>query len=265
MPDKAKTIIEGAVAPWGDNPQGYRLQAIAQVAKHYGFDLHTPFLKLSRRFQDVIFHGTEDPIAYNYNAKNGTAKWSYVGGFEGIIPQLERLYRETGSEDRRAEMEQYMRETPCPKCKGKRLKDESLAVKIGGKNIIETTDLSIGRCLEFFASLELSAHEQEIARMIMKEIRDRLLFLHEVGLDYITLSRKAGTLSGGESQRIRLATQIGSNLSGVLYILDEPSIGLHQKDNAKLISTLRRLRDLGNTILVVEHDEETILSGDYVV
>ena len=265
VPDRTKSIIEGAIAPWGDNPQNYRLQALAQVAKHYGFDLYTPYLKLPKKFQNVIMFGTEDPIAFKYQAKSGNANWSYVGGFEGAVHQLERLYRETESEDRRADMEQYMRETPCPKCKGNRLKDESLAVKIGGKNIIESTDQSIGRCLEFFDSLKLSAYEQEVAKMVLKEIKERLLFLHEVGLDYVTLSRSAGTLSGGESQRIRLATQIGSNLSGVLYILDEPSIGLHQRDNAKLIATLRRLRDLGNTVLVVEHDEETMLAADWIV
>jgi excinuclease ABC subunit A len=265
MPDKTKTLFEGAIEPWGGNLNGYRIQGLQNVARHFGFDMHTPVCKLSKKHLQIVLHGSDEAIPYNYRARRGTAKWSYVGGFEGIVPQLERLYRETESPERRMEMERYMKETLCPACRGARLKPEILCVKVAGKSIIEVTDLSIGRCLEFFAELPLSDYENSVARMILKEIRERLLFLHEVGLDYIALSRKAGTLSGGEAQRIRLATQIGSNLSGVLYILDEPSIGLHQRDNEKLIATLRRLRDLGNTVLVVEHDEETILAADHVI
>ncbi|MFA5246595.1 MAG: excinuclease ABC subunit UvrA [Candidatus Micrarchaeia archaeon] len=265
IPDKTKTLLEGAIEPWGNNFNGYRAQALQSVAKHFGFDMYTPVCKLSKKHLQIILHGTDESVPFNYKARSGTSKWSYVGGFEGIVPQLERLYKETDSPERRQDMEKYMRETLCPACKGARLKPEMLCVKVGGKNIVEVTDLSIGRVLEFFAELKISDYENNVAKMVLKEIRDRLLFLHEVGLDYLTLSRKAGTLSGGEAQRIRLATQIGSNLSGVLYILDEPSIGLHQRDNEKLIITLRRLRDLGNTVIVVEHDEDTILAADHVI
>jgi len=265
IPDKAKTLLEGAIEPWGNNFNGYRAQALQSVAKHFGFDMYTPVCKLPKKHLQIILHGTDESVPFNYKARSGSSKWSYVGGFEGVVPQLERLYRETDSPERRQDMEKYMRETLCPACKGARLKPEMLCVKIENRNIIEVTDQSIGKCLEFFAELKLSDYENTVARMILKEIRERLLFLHEVGLDYITLSRKAGTLSGGEAQRIRLATQIGSNLSGVLYILDEPSIGLHQRDNEKLIATLRRLRDLGNTVIVVEHDEDTILAADHVI
>jgi len=265
IPDKTKTLLEGAIEPWGGNFNGYRAQALSSVAKHFGFDMYTPVCKLSKKYLQIILHGTDESVPFNYKARSGTSKWSYVGGFEGVVPQLERLYRETDSPERRQDMEKYMRETLCPACKGARLKPEMLCVKVGDKNINEVTGLSIGRALEFFAEIKISDYENNVAKMILKEIRERLLFLHEVGLDYITLSRKAGTLSGGEAQRIRLATQIGSNLSGVLYILDEPSIGLHQRDNEKLIATLRRLRDLGNTVIVVEHDEDTILAADHVI
>lgn len=265
IPDKTKTLLEGAIEPWGNNFNGYRAQALQSVAKHFGFDMYTPVCKLPKKHLQIILHGTDESVPFNYKARSGSSKWSYVGGFEGVVPQLERLYRETDSPERRQDMEKYMHETLCPACKGARLKPEMLCVKIEGRNIIEVTDQSIGKCLEFFAELKLSDYENTVAKMILKEIRERLLFLHEVGLDYITLSRKAGTLSGGEAQRIRLATQIGSNLSGVLYILDEPSIGLHQRDNEKLIATLRRLRDLGNTVIVVEHDEDTILAADHVI
>jgi excinuclease ABC subunit A len=197
--------------------------------------------------------------------KNGDARWSHSGNWEGLLPQAERLYRQTKSEYRRKELEKFMRISPCPTCRGRRLREKVLAVKIDGKSIADVTDLSIAGCIDFFEHLDLTAREEEIARQVLKEIRSRLAFLEQVGLNYLTLSRSAGTLSGGEAQRIRLATQIGSNLTGVLYVLDEPSIGLHQRDNHKLIDTLHRLRDIGNTLIVVEHDEDTIRQADYVV
>jgi len=197
--------------------------------------------------------------------KNGTAHWSSTGTWEGLIPQSERLYRQTESDYRRRDMEKFMRILTCPACNGKRLKPKVLAVKIAGRSISDITDLSVAECAAHFGALVLTEQEQEIARQILKEITERLAFLENVGLTYLTLSRPAGTLSGGEAQRIRLATQIGSNLMGVVYVLDEPSIGLHQRDNKKLISTLCRLRDIGNTLIVVEHDEETIRSADHVI
>jgi excinuclease ABC subunit A len=197
--------------------------------------------------------------------KNGDAHWSHTGTWEGLLPQAARLYAQTQSEYRKRELEGFMRVFECPTCKGRRLKEKVLAVRINGKSIIDVTDLSVSGCIEFFSILSISEKEQEIARQVIKEIRDRLNFLEKVGLGYLTLSRNAGTLSGGEAQRIRLATQIGSNLTGVLYVLDEPSIGLHQKDNRKLIDTLYTLRDLGNTLIVVEHDEETIRHADHVI
>ena len=202
---------------------------------------------------------------FSMSMKNGDAQWSHNGEWEGLLPQTTRLYAQTQSEWRKRELESYMRVFPCPKCKGKRLKDKVLAVRINGKSIIDVTDLSVSGCVGFFAGLRLTGKEEEIARQIIKEIRSRLEFLEKVGLGYLTLSRNAGTLSGGEAQRIRLATQIGSNLMGVLYVLDEPSIGLHQRDNRKLIGTLRTLRDIGNTLIVVEHDEDMIRTADHVI
>ncbi|MFA6048638.1 MAG: excinuclease ABC subunit UvrA [Candidatus Micrarchaeia archaeon] len=266
IPDKSKSLIDGGIAPWNNQFRSFRMQALYSVAKHYGFDLYTPIENLSKEHLKVLLYGSEDKdIKYDYKAQSTNAKWSYEGGFEGVVPQLERLYGQTESEYRREEMQKYMRQRMCPKCKGKRLKPEALAVKIGGKSIIDVTDLAISDCLAFFSTLEFSEKEKVISKQVLKEINARLLFLHNVGLTYLTLSRQAGTLSGGEAQRIRLATQIGSQLTGVLYVLDEPSIGLHQRDNKKLLDTLKRLRDLGNTVLVVEHDEETIQSADYVI
>jgi len=197
--------------------------------------------------------------------KNGDAYWSHKGTWEGLLPQAERLYGQTKSDYRRRELEKFMRISACPRCKGKRLKEKVLAVRIGDRSIVDVTDLSITDCIEFFENLRLTDKEGEIAHQVLKEVRSRLDFLEKVGLGYLTLSRRAGTLSGGEAQRIRLATQIGSNLTGVLYVLDEPTIGLHQRDNRKLIDTLKKLRDMGNTLIVVEHDEETIRQADYVV
>ncbi|HQN92370.1 MAG TPA: excinuclease ABC subunit UvrA, partial [Methanoculleus sp.] len=198
-------------------------------------------------------------------ARNGDSSWSHTGRWEGLVPQAERLHSQTRSDYRRRELEKFMRVLPCPRCGGRRLKEKVLAVKVAGKSIVDVTDLSITEALSFFRTLELTETEREIAKQVLKEIIARLEFLEQVGVGYLTLSRSAGSLSGGEAQRIRLATQIGSNLTGVLYVLDEPSIGLHQRDNRKLLETLRHLRDLGNTLIVVEHDEETIRSADWVV
>ena len=202
---------------------------------------------------------------FSMSTRNGDAQWSHNGEWEGLLPQTARLYSQTQSEWRKRELESYMRVFPCPACKGKRLKDKVLSVRVSDKSIIDVTDLSVSACLAYFSGLRLTEKEEGIARQIIKEIRSRLLFLEKVGLGYLTLSRNAGTLSGGEAQRIRLATQIGSNLMGVLYVLDEPSIGLHQRDNRKLIETLRTLRDIGNTLIVVEHDEDMIRSADHVI
>jgi len=212
-------------------------------------------------------YGSDERIKFSMSMKNGDAYWSHNGQWEGLIPQSVRLYGQTNSEYRREELEKFMRVLPCPACNGKRLKEKVLAVKIAERSIVDVTDLSVSDCIAFFETLEnsLGEKDREIARQVLSEIRSRLGFLEHVGLGYLTLSRSSGTLSGGEAQRIRLATQIGSNLTGVLYVLDEPSIGLHQRDNARLIGTLKKLRDLGNTLIVVEHDEETIRSSDHVL
>ncbi len=265
IPDKNLSLAEGAVKPWKTHGEGWRNQQLDGLAAHYYFDLWEPWKKLPKKIQDIVLYGTDEEIKFDIKSWDGGMSHSWSGGFEGIIPQIERLYKQTESEWRRAEMEKFMRLGDCPACQGKRLKPESLAVKVGEKNIWQLTELSIEKALEFFRDLKLTKPEIEIARLILKEIENRLQFLVNVGLDYLTLSRAASTLSGGEAQRIRLATQIGSELRGVLYILDEPSIGLHQRDNEKLISTLKRLRDLGNTVIVVEHDAETILNADYVL
>ncbi|MCP4216366.1 MAG: excinuclease ABC subunit UvrA, partial [bacterium] len=210
-------------------------------------------------------YGTTKKIQFSMTMKNGEANWSHKGQWEGLLPQSERLYKQTNSDYRRRELEKYMRISLCPDCEGKRLKEKVLAVKIGDKSIIDVTDLSIKQAVQFFEDFQFNERELKIGKQILKEVKARLHFLKEVGLKYLTLSRNAGTLSGGEAQRIRLATQIGSNLMGVLYILDEPSIGLHQSDNQRLIDTLHRLRDIGNTLIVVEHDEDTIRKADYVI
>jgi len=263
--DANLSLAEGVIKPWRTHGEGWRNQQLDGLAKYYNFDLWTPWKKLPKKIQDIILYGTEDEIKFDIKSWQGGMSHSWTGGFEGVIPQIERLYKQTESDWRRTEMEKFMHIGDCPACQGKRLKPESLAVTVGNKNIWEVMEFSIEKALEFFSSLELTKQETEIACLILKEIDNRLKFLINVGLNYLTLSRAAQTLSGGEAQRIRLATQIGSELRGVLYILDEPSIGLHQRDNEKLISTLRNLRDLGNTVIVVEHDEETILSADYVL
>lgn len=265
IPEKDRCIADGALAIYRNAVDGWRGQYVAAVANHFGFDLFTPIKDLTEEQYNALMYGSEEPIRFSMSMKNGEAKWSHRGQWEGLQPQAERLYQQTESDYRRHELERFMRISPCPGCRGKRLKEKILAVTVSGKSISDITDLSIDRCIEFFNSIELTEKQVEIAGQILKEIRDRLDFLAQVGLSYLTLSRASSTLSGGEAQRIKLATQIGSNLMGVLYILDEPSIGLHQRDNRKLIDTLHRLRDIGNTLIVVEHDEETIRRADYVV
>ena len=264
VPNKDLSIREGAVIPWQGRSSLHFHQTLESLAEHYHIDLYAPFKTLSPQVQKVILYGSNEEQIKFYDDRDDRRHF-YFREFEGLIPNLERRYRETDSEIIREEMERFMNIHPCPVCRGARLRQESLFVRINGLNIHQVTEKSIREALGFFGCLELSTREREIARRILKEISERLGFLVNVGLDYLTLSRPSATLSGGESERIRLATQIGSGLVGVLYILDEPSIGLHQRDNARLLSTLKRLRDLGNTILVVEHDEETILNADYVL
>jgi excinuclease ABC subunit A len=265
IPDKSLCIADGAVALYRNFLDGYRSQYLTAVAKHFGFDIFTPIEALSENQYHALMYGSDERIQFSMSMKNGDAYWSHKGSWEGLLPQSERLYGQTKSEYRRKELEKFMQVRPCPVCEGKRLKEKVLAVKIADKSIVDVADLSIIQCIRFFENLKLPEKEQEIAKQVLKEIRSRLGFLEHVGLSYLTLSRSAGTLSGGEAQRIRLATQIGSNLMGVLYVLDEPSIGLHQRDNERLIQTLQTLRDLGNTLIVVEHDEDTIRAADYVL
>ena len=265
IPNEEKCIADGAVALYRNHIDGYRSQHLGAVAKHFGFDIFTPIKDLTEGQYNALIYGSDERIQFRMSMKNGDAHWSHKGVWEGLIPQSERLYQQTESEYRRNELEKFMRIFPCPKCEGRRLKEKVLAVRIADMSIADVTGLSITECIEFFENLELSERSLEIARQVLKEIHSRLRFLEHVGLGYLTLSRSAGTLSGGEAQRIRLATQIGSNLMGVLYVLDEPTIGLHQRDNDRLIKTLKTLRDLGNTLIVVEHDEETIRSADHVL
>ncbi len=265
IPDKELSIADGAVMLYRNAIDGWRGQYLGAVAKHFGFSVFTPIKDLSRKQYNALMYGSEENIRFSMSMKNGDAHWSHQGTWEGLIPQSERLYQQTKSDYRRRELEKFMRVRPCPACEGKRLKPKILSVKLEGNSIIDLTDLPIVRLKKFFTDLKLDGKEEEIARHVLKEILSRLSFLDDVGLGYLTLSRSAGTLSGGEAQRIRLATQIGSRLMGVIYILDEPSIGLHQRDNHKLIETLHGLRDLGNTLVVVEHDEDTIRQSDYVI
>ena len=266
IPDYTKSINEGAIkatgwaTPYGDVSKMY----FNGIAKHYGFSLDTPLCDLPENILNIILYGNGgEKIKMHRKASYGSVE--YNSSYEGVIPNLERRFRETTSEFMRREIESLMREKDCPACKGRRLRPDVLAVTVGGINISELTDLSVVGILDFFQKLTLSEKDTMIADRIIKEINSRLEFLKNVGLEYLTLSRSAGTLSGGESQRIRLATQIGSSLMGVVYILDEPSIGLHQRDNDKLIATLKRLRDLGNTLIVVEHDEDTMLAADHIL
>ncbi len=264
--DKNKTISEGAIEPWSKSTSMYYAQTLASIAKHYKFELDTKWKKLPKKIQDIILYGSDDDeIKFHYD--DGYEKYDTKKTFEGVINNLERRYLETDSDWKREEISQYQSETSCEKCKGLRLKDEALCVKINKLNISEVTCFSIEEAKIWFNGLEniLSLREKKIAQHILKEINERLNFLLNVGLNYLTLSRESGTLSGGESQRIRLASQIGSGLTGVLYVLDEPSIGLHQRDNKKLIAALKRLRDLGNTVIVVEHDVETMENADHII
>ena len=265
IPNKELSIAEGAIAAYRNAVDGWRGQVVASVAKQHGFTALTPIKKLTKKQLEVLLYGTNKTINFKLNSRSSEAAYHWQGEWEGVIPQLERLYRETESDYRRQEIEKFMRSRPCPTCKGKRLNEKALAVRIQGKNIIDVTDLAVDKAEKFFAQLQLTESERTIAKQVLKEIAARLRFLIDVGLGYLDLSRSAGTLSGGEAQRIRLATQIGANLTGVLYVLDEPSIGLHQRDNERLIQTLKQLRDLGNTLIVVEHDEDTIRAADHVV
>ncbi len=265
MPDKSLSFQEGLLTALSKNPVSYAMTQIAAILKAYGHDLGTPWNKLEPKLQNILLYGTgEKKFSYSYENFYGEVK-DYNNAFEGIIPLLNRRYKETDSDIMRDSYERYMSNIPCAACHGKRLRPEALAVKLGGKNIDEVTSLSISEAAAFFQKLTLSDRELIIAHQILKEINVRLSFLVDVGLGYLTLSRKAGTLSGGEAQRIRLATQIGSGLMGVLYILDEPSIGLHQRDNNRLLATLEHLRDIGNTVIVVEHDEDTMYAADMII
>ena len=270
--DESKSLIDGALraSGWGVNswfaPDAGTIATMYYngLAEHYGFDINTPYKDLSDEVKQAVLYGTGD-IKLKLKRGNTLGGGTYEATFEGVINNLERRYKETSSDYARAEIESYMTERPCPDCHGRRLKPEYLAVTVGGKNIMEFCDMSVTDELEFINSLSFGERDTMISKPILKEIRERLTFLKSVGLEYLNLSRSSGTLSGGESQRIRLATQIGSSLMGVLYILDEPSIGLHQRDNDRLIATLKRLRDLGNTVIVVEHDEDTMRAADYIV
>ena len=265
IPDKSKSILDGAIVPWSGRFSAFRKQALRAVGKKFGFDLMTPIEKISPKHLKIILHGSDDLIDFKYKSKSGDSSWQYTDAFEGVLVNLQRSFMETDSESKREWLKQFMRDTPCTVCHGKKLKPESLAVKINDKGIMDVCDLSIDHCYDFFSTLKLTENEQYIARDVLKEIKERLEFLMNVGLNYLTLNRLSSTLSGGESQRIRLATQIGSNLTGVLYVLDEPTIGLHQRDNERLIKTLTKLRDLGNTVIVVEHDEEIMRNSDWIV
>ena len=264
VPDTDLSVNEGALAPWASATLEYWNRVIESVAEVHAIDLDTPFRRLPKRQRDVLLYGSDEQIHVRYKNRYGRQR-SYWTSYEGVVTNVERRHRETDSESQREKLEQFMREIPCRACNGARLRPETLAVTVAGLNIAELTDRSIRDTAAFVETIDLSERELMIAERLLKEIRERLRFLVDVGLDYLSLSRPAGTLAGGEAQRIRLATQIGSGLVGVLYILDEPSIGLHQRDNKRLIDTLVRLRDLGNTLVVVEHDEATILEADHIV
>jgi excinuclease ABC subunit A len=266
VPNDKKSLQDGAIEPWAKSTSLYYVQTLASLAKHYKFSMSEPWKKIPKKIQDIILYGSdEEEIKFSYddNYQSYTTKKT----FEGVINNLERRYLETDSEWKREEISQYQSETNCEKCKGYRLKEEALCVKINDLNISEVTKKSIDEAKEWFDNLNtiLNDRDKKIAQHILKEINERLNFLLNVGLNYLTLSRESGTLSGGEAQRIRLASQIGSGLTGVLYVLDEPSIGLHQRDNKKLITALKKLRDLGNTVIVVEHDTETMENADHII
>ena len=267
IPDKSLSIAEGAIQVMGwqscTDPGSYTYAILQALAKEFAFDLSTPYQDLSQEVRQMLIHGTERSVKVYYKGQRGEGVYDVV--FEGLISNVQRRYRETGSDVMKQEYEQFMRITPCQECKGQRLKKTSLAVTVSGKNIFEITNMSVKNLQRYLLDMELTSQQKLIGNQILKEIRSRVGFLVDVGLDYLSLSRATGTLSGGEAQRIRLATQVGSGLVGVAYILDEPSIGLHQRDNDKLLATLKGLRDLGNTLVVVEHDEDTMLAADYIV
>ena len=267
VPDKSISIADGAIAVLGwqsvTDPSSYTRCTLEALAKEYGFDLNVPYRDLPEQIQHMLMYGFGRSVKVHYRGQRGVGVYDVQ--FEGLIKNVERRYRETGSDSTKQEYETFMRVTPCKECKGRRLKPEALAVTVGNKNISEITNFSIEELSDFMNHLNLTERQEKIGELVLKEIRARVGFLMDVGLDYLTLARSAGSLSGGEAQRIRLATQIGSGLVGVAYILDEPSIGLHQRDNDKLLKTLCHLRDLGNTLIVVEHDEDTMLAADYIV
>src|SRR5437763_11458213 len=265
VPDPSLSLNEGAILPWSTSSADYYDQMTQAIADRYEVDMDTPWEDLDDDVKECFLYGTDgDRLYISYKNRFGR-KRSYMATFEGIIPNLERRFNETDSDYVRDKIEEYMATVPCPECDGSRLRPESLAVRIGGLGIHEVTRMSVGRAIGWFESLELTDTERQIGRLVLREINERLRFLDNVGIGYLSLDRAAATLSGGEAQRIRLATQIGSSLVGVLYILDEPSIGLHQRDNARLIETLERLRDIGNTVIVVEHDEGTMRAADHIV
>ena len=265
VPNRDLCIVDGAIALYKNSFEGYRGQLLEAVARQLGFDLFTPLSDLSQEQFDGLMYGTREPVRFSMRAPRGGGTWSHRGAWEGLLPHARRLYAQTQSEYRKRELERFMRIFDCPSCGGSRLKEKVRSVRIVDSSIIDMTNLSISACLRFFRELDLTPKQRHIGHLVIKEITDRLEFLERVGLGYLTLSRPAMTLSGGEGQRIRLATQLGANLMGVLYVLDEPSIGLHQRDNRRLIDTLLALRDLGNTLIVVEHDEDTIRAADHVV
>jgi len=265
IPDKSKSILEGAIKPWQGKFATFKSSMLKYVGKKFGFNLNTPIEKMSPEQINVILYGTNQNIYYKYESKYSQSKWEYESNFEGVIPNLQRLYNSTDSDNKREMLARFMKEHVCDKCSGKRLKKDSLSIKIAEKSIMDVGDLPIDECYNFFNVLKLDDTKKYIAKNVLKEIRSRLEFLMNVGLNYLTLNRSTSSLSGGESQRIRLATQIGSNLTGVLYVLDEPTIGLHQRDNDRLIKTLKRLRDLGNSLIIVEHDEDVIRNSDWII
>ena len=265
VPDKRKSLIQGAITPLGEQPRGNWYGSILKsLSRHYSFNFTTPWFKLDRGIREILLNGTgSTKLKMEYSSE----RWrgTYTGGWEGTIPNLMRRYKQTKSNHIRDWIEQFMSMRPCPECNGSRLKEESRAVTIGNVSLGELSSYSIKNTGAFFKSLKLDKTDATIAHQILKEVQERLSFLIDVGLDYLTLDRSAATLSGGEAQRIRLATQIGSQLVGVLYILDEPSIGLHPRDNGRLLNSLKKLRDLGNSIVVVEHDKETMESADQII
>lgn len=266
VPDKRVSIANGAITCYKSMMEGsWRQQQISEVARNFGIDLRKPISSIPKEKLDLLLYGTQETIRFRYQNKSKSSTYEYESDFEGIVPQLERLFHQTKSEGRKTEIAKFMREKTCPSCKGARLKREYLHVLVGGRNIMQICDEQITDARKFLMGVEFSESEKKIGAPIMKEISSRMEFLENVGLDYLNLGRESSTLSGGESQRIRLATQIGSNLTGIIYVLDEPSIGLHQRDNDKLLSTLKRLRGIGNTLVVVEHDEETMRVADNII